>query len=208
MRAFKRLRIVRAAVPAVVGLLTVLALVSPAAASTATTITVRYPVSGSTYLQGISSTAALGPGTLSSTINLKNGKLRANLALPPASASFMLGLLPASATTAFIQDGHETGTLNLNTGAVTTTAQITLEITAVSIAGLPLPVPAGCETVTPVTITVTSQPGFSVVNGGTVTGTYTIPQFAGCGLLTPIINLSIPGSGNTISLTLGAAKRI
>jgi len=78
----------------------------------------------------------------------------------------------------------------------------------VSIAGLPLPVPAGCETVTPVTITVTSQPGFSVVNGGTVTGTYTIPQFAGCGLLTPIINLSIPGSGNTISLTLGAAKRI
>jgi hypothetical protein len=32
---------------------------------------------------------------------------------------------------------------------------------------------------------------------------YTIPQFAGCGLATVLINLTIPGPGNTLTLTLG-----
>jgi hypothetical protein len=38
-----------------------------------------------------------------------------------------------------------------------------------------------------------------------VSGTYTIPQFAHCGLVTPVLNLTITGPGNTISLTLGKA---
>jgi hypothetical protein len=44
-----------------------------------------------------------------------------------------------------------------------------------------------------------------VLNGGTVAGTCAIPRFRRCGLATPLINLSIPGSGNTISRTLGKA---
>lgn len=46
---------------------------------------------------------------------------------------------------------------------------------------------------------------FSVITGGNLTGTYTIPKFQNCLLATPLINLTVPGSGNTITLTLGAA---
>lgn len=35
--------------------------------------------------------------------------------------------------------------------------------------------------------------------------TYTIPRFAHCLLATPLINLTLPGPGHTITLTLGAA---
>jgi hypothetical protein len=53
---------------------------------------------------------------------------------------------------------------------------------------------------------VTSQPGFNVLSGGTLAGTYTIPRFAHCGLATLLINLTLPGPGNTISLVLGAGS--
>ena len=49
----------------------------------------------------------------------------------------------------------------------------------------------------------TSQPGFDILNGGNLAGTYTIPPFANCGLTTTVLNLTIPGPGNTIALTLG-----
>jgi hypothetical protein len=39
----------------------------------------------------------------------------------------------------------------------------------------------------------------------TLAGSYTIGKFQHCGLATLLINLTIPGSGNTIKLTLGKA---
>lgn len=211
MDSLLRTRLARvAAVPAAAGLLAALtAFVSPAAASAATKITVRYPVTGSTYLKAVNSTASLGPGKLTTTVNFSTGGLTASLVLPPASVSFTeLGLIPVTATTAFIQDGPTTGTLNLSTGAVTTTSRITLRVTALSISGLPVPVPPKCQSASPASVTVNSQPGFSVANGGNLSGTYTVPPFAGCGVLTPVLNLTVPGPGNTITLTLGKGKRV
>ncbi len=75
-------------------------------------------------------------------------------------------------------------------------------------AGLPVPVGTSCKSATPTTVSVTSQPGFSIVKGGNLNGTYTIPPFANCGLETPVLNLTIPGPGNTITLTLGKAHVI
>jgi hypothetical protein len=188
---------------------TVTVLATPMAASADTTINVRYPVTGNTVLKAVNATVPLGPGKLKSTVDLTTGTLTASLILPPASASFTeLGLIPVTATTAFLQNGPTTGTVNLNTGAVSTTSHITLEITALSVAGIPVPVPPGCESQSPAAVSLASQPGFSIVKGGNLSGTYTIPQFANCGLLTPILNLTIPGPGNTITLTLGKAKVI
>jgi hypothetical protein len=180
---------------------------TPAAASASTTLKVRYPVHGSTFLKAPNATVTLGPGTLKSTVNATTGALRASLILPPATGSFQeLGLIPVTATTAFIQDGAATGSINLSTGAVTTTARITLQITSLSVSGIPVPVGPACESATPATISVASQPGFSIVNGGKLSGTYTIPPFANCGLVTSVLNLTIPGPGNTITLTLGHVK--
>ena len=39
--------------------------------------------------------------------------------------------------------------------------------------------------------------------GGAVSGSYTIPAFHHCLLNTLLLNLTIPGPGNTLNLTLG-----
>lgn len=212
MYTLLRSRGVRAVtVPAAAGLLAAAAVIATqAAASAGNTLTVVYPVHGNTYLKAPNTTVSLGPGTLKTTLNLSNGALTAKLTLPPATVAFQeFGLIPVSATTEFIQASPTTGKVNVNTGAVTTTSKIILKITSMSVAGLPIPVGDSCESATPAVITATSRPGFSVVSGGKLTGTYTVPAFADCGfagLLTPLINQSVPGPGNTITLILGAGK--
>ncbi len=198
-----RLVLLSAATAAVAGIgLATPALASPAVPSD-TTVTVSYPVTGSTYIKAIGSTIPLGPGTLVTTADLTTSTLTGTLTLPPATGSFKeLGLIPVTATTQMIQDGAATGTVDFSTNAVTTTAKDTIQLTSLNVAGLNIPVGPRCET-SPATITVSSQPGFNVLNGGTLSGTYTIPPFAHCGLATLLINLTLPGPGNTISLTLG-----
>jgi len=212
MRRLTRARGARAVIiPAADVLLTAAAVTATsAAASAGTSVTVDYPVHGSTYLATPKTTASLGPGTLQSTVNLTNGALTATLSLPAAEVSFLeFGFIPVSATTEFIQQGLTTGKINLGTGAVATTSKIVLKITSLSVAGIPLPVGNRCASATPAVIGLTSQPGFSVVAGGDLTGSYTIPAFANCGLaglLTPLINQSVTGAGNTITLILGEGK--
>ena len=198
------------AVTAIAGLLALATIAAtPAAASAATTIKVRYPVNGSTFLKAANATVTLGPGTLRSRVNLSNGNVTASLNLPSATGSFKeFGLIPVTATASFIQDGPTTGTIDLSTGAVTTMSNITMQITSLNVGGLPVPVGPSCESASPASITLSSQPGFSIVKGGTVSGTYTLPPFANCGLVTPVLNLTITGPNNTISLTLGKAHVI
>ena len=78
-------------------------------------------------------------------------------------------------------------------------------------AGIDLPgVDSACQMSRPVsvTVTVTSQPGFNILTGGNLAGTYTIPPFATCGPQTPPINPTVPGADNTIVLTLGNGRVI
>lgn len=211
MNRLLRARAARGAtVTALAGFVTaVMVATTPAVASAATVLKVRYPVHGSTTIKAANASVTLGPGTLRSRVNLSTGAVTASLNLPPATGSFKeLGLIPVTATVAFIQDGPTTGKVNLSTGAVTTMSNITLQITSLTVAGLPVPVGPACESASPASVALASQPGFSIVNGGTVSGTYTIPPFANCGLITPVLNLTITGPGNTISLTLGKAHVI
>ena len=181
--------------------------VSAGTASADTTITATYPVTGSTLIKAANFTLPVGPGKLVSTADLDTDTLTANLKLPPATGTFKeLGVVPITATTTFINNGPTTGTINGDTGAVATTSEITLKLSNVSVAGIPVSVGNSCETSTPVTVSVASDPGFNILSGGNLSGTYTIPQFKNCGLTTLVINLTIPGSGNSITLTLGKAK--
>jgi hypothetical protein len=158
------------------------------AASADTTATLKYPVTGTTHLATPNGNVTLGPGHLVSTADLNTDAITAKLTLPPATGSFKeLGIVPVTATVKLINDGPTTGTINGSTGAVTTTSLITMQITSLTVAGIP-------------------QPGFSILKGGNLAGTYTIPDFANCGLETLLINLTVPGSGNTITLTLGKGK--
>ena len=176
-------------------------------ASASSTVHVKYQVTGSTYIKAPNFTLDLGPGTLSSTVKLRTGKLTATLSLPNATGSFtQFGIVPVTATTQFINDGPTTGKINSKTGAVTTQSKITLRLVSLTVAGLPVPVGNSCQTKDAVVVDLASQPGFNALKGGTVAGSYTIGDFSGCGLAGLLINLTIPGSGNTISLKLGKAK--
>lgn len=200
----------RAAAGLAAALLAVAGLVASAGSASAdTTIKARYPVTGSTHLAVPNATVPLGPGKLTTTADLTTYTLTAKLSLPNATGSFKeLNVVPVTATTQFINDGPTTGTINPDTGAVATTSKITLRIVSLIVAGIPQPVGDSCETAKPVTVRVASQPGWSILKGGNLAGTYTIPQFAHCGLETLLINLTLPGPGNTITLTLGKAKFI
>lgn len=195
----------RTALTAAAGAMAFVGVISTASAASASSIiNATYPVTGSTYLKGPNFTLNLGPGTLDSNVNVKTGKLTAVLTLPPATGSFkQYGLIPVTATTVFINDGKTTGTIDLNTGVVTSTSKITLQITSLTVAGVPMPVGTSCETAAPVKVKVVSQPGFQILTGGNLAGSYTVGSFANCGLATTLLNLTIPGSGNTIALTLG-----
>ncbi len=180
---------------------------SAGSASAATYIHAKYKVTGSTTLAGPNATLPLGPGTLAATVNAKTGKVTATLTLPDATGSFEeFGIVPVTATAEFINDGPTTGTVNTSTGAVATTSKITLRIVSLSVAGINVPVGNSCETAQPVVAALKSQKGFNILAGGNVAGTYTIGDFANCGLATLLINLTIPASGNSITLTLGKAK--
>jgi hypothetical protein len=180
----------------------------PGMASATTLVHAKYKVSGSTYLKSPNFTLKLGPGMLSSTLNLATGKLTANLSLPNATGSFkQSGLIPVTATTQLINDGPTTGKVNLNTGAVKTKSKITMRIVSLTVAGVNVPVGSSCETSTPVVVALASLPKFNLLAGGKLAGTYAIPNFSHCGLApTLLINATIPGSGNTITLKLGKAK--
>jgi hypothetical protein len=178
----------------------------PASAATST-IHATYKVTGSTFLKAPNATLPLGPGKLAANLNASTGSIKATLTMPDATLSFKeFGVVPVTATAHLINSGPTTGTLNLSTGAVTTTSNIIFQIVSLSVAGIPVAVGPACESSTPAVIQVSSQPGFNILKGGNLAGTYTIPQFARCGLTTLLINLTLTGPGNTITLTLGKAK--
>jgi hypothetical protein len=209
MRFFRPLRIrttMASGLVALAAVFTVAATAVPASA-TASTIKATYPVTGSTFLNAPGATLPLGPGKLVAHVNASTGAVKATLTLPNATGSFEeLGAIPVTATAHFINDGPTTGTINLSTGAVTSTSHITMQLVSLSVAGIPIPLGPSCETSTPAVVQVTSQPGFNLLKGGNLEGTYTIPPFANCLLATPLINLTLTGPGNTITLTLGKAK--
>ena len=172
-------------------------------ASADSVLNANYALTGTTFIKKLDTTVNLGSGTLASTVDLTTGTSTSTLTLPPATASVKeFGIIPVTATTEMIQNGPATGTVNLTTNAITSTASVTLKITNLTIFGVSVPVGDRCQT-TPFSISLSSDPGFTVGGGGPVSGSYTIPFLHNCGLNTLLLNLTIPGSGNTINLTLG-----
>jgi hypothetical protein len=172
-------------------------------ASADTVLNVHYALTGTTFIKKLNTTVNLGSGTLASTVDLTTGTSSSTLTLPPATVSVReLGIIPVSATTEMVQDGPAAGTVNTTTNTITSTASVILKITALTIAGISLPVGTSCET-SPFSVTLSSGAGFTVSGGGPISGSYTIPPFGHCGLNTLLLNLTIPGSGNTLNLTLG-----
>src|SRR5215469_8872582 len=158
----------------------------------------------------VAAVAALAAGvTLSATADpaLAATKLHATYKVTGSTyikaPNFTLSLGPGKLSSTV---NTTTGKLNTKTGAVHTKSKITLRIVSLTVAGVGVPVGNSCQTKDPVVVRLASKPGFNAIAGGTVAGSYTIGDFSHCELATLLINLTIPGSGNTITLKLGKAK--
>src|SRR5690349_19908270 len=106
-------------------------------ASADTVINAHYALTGSTFIKKLNTTVDLGSGTLAATVDLDTGAVSSTLTLPPATVSMKeLGVIPVSATAALVQNGPATGTANLTTNTITSSASVIFKITKLKVAGL------------------------------------------------------------------------
>lgn len=202
----------KAIIPAASVLAMLGAFALPGTASAATgqsdqIVAVHYPVNGGNlFIKNINTNVAVGSGTLSATLDLDTLATTATLSLPAPTVSFKaFGSAQVSAVLAFVQNGPATGSVDINTDSLTSTASVTVKVLSLKVNGVSLPVGNNCQSATPASVTFTSQPGFDLFNGGPIASTFTIPKFAGhCEAATAFIGHTIPGAGNTITLNLGA----
>lgn len=195
-----------------VALLTVLSTVLVAAASftapvaSAAPIPINWDVNASTHIKSLGMDVVVPTGTFNGSVDLATGNLTGDLSLPPASKSIkLLGLPIASTTFAMSQAKPITGHVDLATMTVTVNASFNFAITQASLSALPWLnlVGRSCRGRAPIDVSMTGPVDLS--GPSSFTATYTLPKLTGCGILTPILNLIIPGSGNTFTTTFAPA---
>jgi len=187
------------------------ALLLAAPAHAADSIEIDYDASGTTTLSSTGSSIALGPSVMKTYISTTgDGTLTADLPLPPAAASFnVLGFLPTTGTVSFVPAATVTGQLSAEPPlTISATARYYVKLTDVKVAGIPAFVGDHCQTVDPVTIDVATPAGqrFDITDGGDLTGSYDLGHFHDCGLSTPMLNLLLPGRGNTVAFHLSNGR--
>ncbi len=172
-------------------------------ASADTVIPISWTVNASTTLKSLNLSVTVPPGTFTGQVDLTTGALTGNLALPPASKTISLAGIPlATATFAMKENGPITGHVDLATQTVTVNASFTFAITSATLSLAPHLNLVGnnCRGVSPITVDMSGP--VNLTGASTFTSTYTVPKFTGCGLLiTPILNLIIPGPGNAFTAT-------
>ena len=171
-------------------------------ASANTVIPVSWKVNATTHLKSLNMDITVPTGTFDGQIDLDTGAITGNLVLPPATSQIkVFGIPLATATFAIQPTGPVTGHVDLSTFQVTVSSSFNFKITkaAPSFAPRLNLVGNSCQGSTPVTVNMTGA--VDLANGSTFTSTYTVPKFKSCGLLTPILNLIVPGPGNTFTAT-------
>ena len=143
-------------------------------------------------------------GFVFSTYNLKTSDLSSNVMLGDFKMPVMLGKLRVAwATIEQIPTGKAVGSIDPNTHQVTQTQQVNLHVKDISLTGKGLInlVGPNCTTSSPVTMQLSGKMG-GLFDPIQLNGTYSIPKFANCGILTDAVNNQVAGDGNTLALTL------
>lgn len=140
-------------------------------------------------------------------IDLGTGAISGDLNLPDATSTLKLGSLPLAKVTLAVEPTKPV-TAQLTGFKVEANQEFNIHLKKIEPLGLPINlVGKNCRTATPVKAKLNGDLT-GLFDPSTLSGTYTIPKFANCGLSTFIINLVIPGEGNTMKadfsgLTLG-----
>ncbi|WP_157749300.1 DUF6801 domain-containing protein [Jatrophihabitans sp. GAS493] len=164
-----------------------------------------FDANGTITLPTINGKGKVGPGLVSTDVNLKNGTFTGTTTLPDITVNGSLfGFIPLTTVASFTEIGPLSG--QLAKGATDLVADLKANIGVKSVKALGiLPLTSGsCHTASPVSIHLASngKGEFSPFEGGTVTSTFAIGSLTDCGLLTGILNVIFPGPNNSLSLNL------
>ena len=168
-------------------------------------IPLHWKVDASTTLKSLGLTVDVTGGTFDGELDLGTGDLSGQMNLPPATKDISLGWIRLASTTfAMNPAGPIEGKVNLQTLEVSVKASFNIQLAQLKVLRFPYNlVGTRCTTVTPITVEMGGV--VDLTSGSGFTGEYTIPKFKDCGLLTPIMNLIIPSSGNTFTATFAPA---
>ncbi|GAA3988162.1 hypothetical protein GCM10022247_03240 [Allokutzneria multivorans] len=169
---------------------------------------IDFKIVGKSTVAKLKSDLAMGPGEMRTLLDAKTGDVTGDLILPPSSGYFvMFGFTPTTSTVDFTQDGKTVG--KIVRGVLTTTSKVSIRLSDVKVAGVPLDVGPNCRTVTPAVIELTSGPSPPPFVPPRLLkplyGTFTMPAFSGCGAKEPLDTLLtglISGPGNAVRVEL------
>ncbi len=141
-------------------------------------------------------------GTFNGSLDVTTSTITGNMSLPQATVSTtVLGFVPMTAVIEVDQVSPVSGTVNLNALTLKVSTSFNIRIISATVFGFPVNlVGSSCITSSPVNVNMSGI--ISKTLSATVGGWYTIPQFKDCGLSTFLVNMLIPGSGNTILATI------
>jgi hypothetical protein len=185
-------------------LLTTLGLTAaPSVGAADIVVPISWTVNASTHIKSVNLDVTVPPGNFTGTVDLTTGNLTGTLTLPPAAKTIsFLGLPLATATFSMSPAGPISGHVDLVNNTVSVTASFNFNITSATLSLLPKLNLVGnnCHGSTPITVNMTGA--INLTGANTFSSTYTIPKFSNCGfLVTPLLNLIIPGPGNTFTAT-------
>lgn len=165
-----------------------------------------FDVSATVHIKKLDIENTVEGGSFTGQIDLATGELTADLTLPPSEIQTeLLGLNAATVGFETVPVGQTTGTVDLNDLSFTASSEFNIKLSYVRPLGLPLNL-VGDNCQTGESITIDSSGVFNPDEPAEISAEFEIPQFQSCGLITPIINLLIPGPGNTFTATLTPAE--
>lgn len=177
-----------------------------AAPSGAAGIPIHWQVNASTHIKSLNMDVQIPAGTFDGEVDLATSSLTGNLNLPPASQTIKLFGMPIATTTfAMSQNGPITGHIDLATMTVTVNSSFNFAITKATtpfLPGLNL-VGKSCRGTQPINVSMSGP--VNLTGASSFSAEYTLPKLTGCGLATPLLNLIVPGGGNTFSATFAPA---
>ena len=196
-------RTIMLAATALVGAATAVAFGAPAQAAP---IPITFSnVTGTTHLKKPNVDVAVGKSTVSTQVDLATNTVTGSANLADLTAKLNLAsLIGVTSTVKIVPVGDLTGTIDLGASKLSTTTRFTLQVTNVHLDAAPGVnlVPSGCRTARASSLTLNNTTPVDLFKPITMVGTYTIPPFTHCGILTPLLSLLLSGSGNTMTLTL------
>jgi len=141
-------------------------------------------------------------GSLTVHADPDSGLFTGNLVLHQSTISrTVLGASLFSATVQIEAESPVIGGVD-HDGRMLATVTVDAVIAAVHAAGRTWISGGSCRTATQAIVPLRSKPGFDLEQGGRLAGRYHRPPFAGCGWITPLVNLLVAGPGNAAVIDL------